>query len=248
MSEREQSLGSDLECVTVAATAPTRMFAFFLTCLPSCSSLLTTASVRPVRLAAGQRSSRYAKTSAVMVDGGWYMNSLHDHYYLTTAVQACTLVSAGDVFAQLIELRAAQEKEGASQLALADYDPTRTVRMGCLGLFIGGLGTAAWLRQLERALPMRDTHQYSAFSNLPVWAYAPVLRLGGIDQVTLAECAVPPPPSSTPCAAAPPALHPPPTPCAAAPPALSLRGRPPTPPTACVAPPHISHPCAAGRR
>lgn len=115
------------------------------------------------------------------------MNSLHEHYYLTTAVQACTLVSIGDVFAQLIELRAAQKKEGASQLALEDYDPTRTVRMGCLGLFIGGLGTAAWLRQLERALPMRDAHQYSAFSNLPVWAYAPVLRTVGIDQATLAD-------------------------------------------------------------
>ena len=143
-------MGSILKAM--AATAPMRMLALFLTCLPSCSGLLTTASVRPVRLAAGQRSSRYAKTSAVMVDGGWYMNSLHDHYYLTTAVQACTLVSAGDVFAQLIELRAAQKKEGASQLALADYDPTRTVRMGFLGLFIGGLGTAAWLRQLERAV------------------------------------------------------------------------------------------------
>ena len=79
------------------------------------------------------------------------MNSLHDHYYLTTAVQACTLVSTGDVFAQLIELRAAQKKEGASQLALEDYDPTRTVRMGCLGLFIGG-AAFSWLYVKYRSI------------------------------------------------------------------------------------------------
>jgi len=201
------------------------------------------------------------------------MNSLHDHYYLTTAVQACTLVSAGDVFAQLIELRAAQKKEGASQLALADYDPTRTVRMGCLGLFIGGLGTAAWLRQLERALPMRDAHQYSAFSNLPVWAYAPVLRTVGIDQATLAECAIHPPPTHLPPRARPPlplslrarpsrhssptlCVAAPPSPCVATPPPLPLRAWPPLHaqpcalrPPACFTTPHPTPPhsrrCAA---
>ena len=58
--------------------------------LPVCSAaLLTTIPVCPVRRLAAQRSSRHA----VMVDGGWYINSLHDHYYLTTAVQACTMLN-----------------------------------------------------------------------------------------------------------------------------------------------------------
>ena len=149
-----------------------------------------------------------------MVDGSWYLNSLHDHYYLTTAVQACTLVSAGDVFAQLIELRAAHKgKAGSQQLdcgsrleqlcgfPLKNYETARTARMGVLGLFIGGLGTAAWLRYIENTLPLRDSHEYSAYTNLPTWVYAPLLRLfqlEGVDQAVVAECAALPTPSRAP--------------------------------------------------
>ena len=73
--------------------------------------------------------------------------------------------------------------------------------MGVLGLFIGGLGTAAWLRYIENTLPLRDSHEYSAYTNLPTWVYAPLLRLfqlEGVDQAVVAECAALPTPSRAP--------------------------------------------------
>ena len=185
------------------------LLALLAVTLPVCGALLTTTPVCPVRRLAAQRSSRHA----VMVDSSWYLNSLHDHYYLTTAVQACTLVSAGDVFAQLIELRAAHKGKDDSPLAygsrleqlcgfpLKNYETARTARMGVLGLFIGGLGTAAWLRYIENTLPLRDSHEYSAYTNLPTWVYAPLLRLfqlEGVDQAVVAECAALPTPSRAP--------------------------------------------------
>ena len=185
------------------------LLALLAVTLPVCGALLTTTPACPVRRLAAQRSSRYA----VMVDGSWYLNSLHDHYYLTTAVQACALVSAGDVFAQLIELRAAHKGRDGSPLdcgsrlerlcgfPLKNYETTRTARMGVLGLFIGGLGTAAWLRYIENTLPLRDSHEYSAYTNLPTWVYAPLLRLfqlEGVDQAVVAECAALPTPSRAP--------------------------------------------------
>lgn len=142
--------------------------------------------------------------------GGWYLDALRDHYYVTTAAQACLLVSAGDAFAQLAELRgeaaratdadaeshgnrrvetraalsridagadaaadagaeAGAEADGSGMQRVAatgdestsrepqrTYSWERTARMGGLGLLIGGLGTAAWLRQLERTLPLRE--------------------------------------------------------------------------------------------
>jgi len=127
----------------------------------------------------------------------------------TIIYQACTLVSAGDVFAQLIELRAAHKGKDDSPLAygsrlerlcgfpLQGYEKTRTARMGVLGLFIGGIGTAAWLRYIENTLPLRDSHEYSAYTNLPTWVYAPLLRLfqlEGVDQAVVAECAALPTP------------------------------------------------------
>ena len=135
-----------------------------------------------------------------------YYTMLTILYYTnhTIIYQACTLVSAGDVFAQLIELRAAHKGKDDSPLAygsrlerlcgfpLQDYEKTRTARMGVLGLFIGGIGTAAWLRYIENTLPLRDSHEYSAYTNLPTWVYAPLLRLSqleGVDQAVVAECA-----------------------------------------------------------
>jgi len=77
-----------------------------------------------------------------------YHGALEQHYYSTTAAQAFALVGAGDALSQAIERRSSGGGE---------YDPARTVRMALLGLLIGGLGTACWLRHLEAALPGHDS-------------------------------------------------------------------------------------------
>lgn len=77
-----------------------------------------------------------------------YHGALEQHYYSTTAAQAFALVGAGDALSQAIERRGGGGGE---------YDPARTVRMALLGLLIGGLGTACWLRHLEAALPGHDS-------------------------------------------------------------------------------------------
>jgi len=75
--------------------------------------------------------------------GSAYMAALSNHYFLTTMVQAFCLVALGDAGAQAIEGTAS----GSS------YDAVRTLRMGLLGTFIGGVGTATWLKLLEGAMP-----------------------------------------------------------------------------------------------
>ena len=87
-----------------------------------------------------------------------YSTARQDHYFATTAVQAVALVSTGDALAQLIELRTAaavaKTNEGsAAVVAPKTYDPIRTLRMGLLGMVIGGFGTARWLQFLEQLLP-----------------------------------------------------------------------------------------------
>ena len=48
--------------------------------------------------------------------------------------------------------------------------------MDTLGLIIGGLGTATWLRYLEDQLPVIESHAAASFVDLPLWLYEPVLR------------------------------------------------------------------------
>jgi hypothetical protein len=102
--------------------------------------------------------------------GASYITALHDHYYLTTCVQALTLVSAGDVCAQLIE------RTGGAADDVTPFDWSRTLRMGALGTVIGGLGTSTWLRFLEDQLPVIEAHTAVSFQDLPTWLYEPVLR------------------------------------------------------------------------
>lgn len=129
-----------------------------------------------------------------------YLGALHEHYFTTTATQALVLVSSGDILAQMIELHASVPREDGSGNAgdgdrapnlqagveapetTKGYDPSRTVRMGLLGMLIGGFGTARWLQLLEQVLPADAAAGYpgySAFGNLPTWMYAPLLRLFG---------------------------------------------------------------------
>jgi hypothetical protein len=72
-----------------------------------------------------------------------YNEALRTNYDLTTAVQAFVLVGVGDAIAQKIEK--------------LDFDPVRTLRMGSLGLVIGGIGTSHWLKFLESQLPGHAT-------------------------------------------------------------------------------------------
>ena len=78
-----------------------------------------------------------------------YNSALDNHYYATTAAQAFLLVGTGDVLSQLIE--------GRAEAAPVPYDLERTTRMAVLGLLIGGLGTACWLRHLEGWLPGHES-------------------------------------------------------------------------------------------
>lgn len=71
-----------------------------------------------------------------------YSAALSEHYYPTTCLQALALVSIGDVLAQALE----QSQTNATNLLL---DWGRTLRTGMLGIVIGGLGDAMWLRYLE---------------------------------------------------------------------------------------------------
>lgn len=72
-----------------------------------------------------------------------YNEALRTNYDLTTAVQAFVLVGMGDAIAQKIEK--------------VEFDPVRTLRMGSLGLVIGGIGTSHWLKFLESQLPGHAT-------------------------------------------------------------------------------------------
>lgn len=110
-------------------------------------------------------------------------DSLHEHYFATTAVQALTLVATGDALAQTIEMRSDDEQA---------YDPVRTLRMGLLGMCIGGFGTARWLQYLESVLPLREAESgmWSAFEAVPAWMYSPVLRCAdnlGLDQAVVGD-------------------------------------------------------------
>lgn len=107
-----------------------------------------------------------------------YQRSLQEHYAITTAVQAFVLVGTGDLIAQIIELSSEEEAssedspvsgDAAAGLAAAQealllpadghrsvgggIDPMRTLRMGTLGLIIGGIGTSHWLQYLESRIP-----------------------------------------------------------------------------------------------
>jgi len=92
-----------------------------------------------------------------------YLSSLEHHYFRTTTAQAFSLVAAGDALAQAIEMRTG----GVA------YDPARTLRMGLLGLLIGGFGTARWLQVLERAVPGNGSPQpviAKALLDACIWA------------------------------------------------------------------------------
>lgn len=125
---------------------------------------------------------------------GPYLDSLHDHYFATTALQACTLVGTGDACAQLIELSAADRigATGNSDSNAEDtaYDPMRTLRMAALGTIIAGFGTASWLQFLEHMLPAGSGTCAAACGELPAWSWAPLVHLmveQGGDLSTLLE-------------------------------------------------------------
>lgn len=103
-----------------------------------------------------------------------YQTSLREHYDATTAVQAFVLVAMGDLIAQGIEASTAAGEAQAEAAARAEaeargeapvgqplpadgqhsgLDLVRTLRMGSLGLLIGGIGTSHWLQFLESKLP-----------------------------------------------------------------------------------------------
>ena len=104
--------------------------------------------------------------------GASYLAALHEHYYLTTAAQAFTLVSMGDLIAQFIE----RQDDDSTAQAQPPLDLSRTLRMGMLGMAIGGFGTATWLRLLEGALPAVEAQSAVTFADMPLWLYEPVLR------------------------------------------------------------------------
>jgi len=68
-----------------------------------------------------------------------YLNALSDHYYLTTCLQAGVLGSIGDVLAQALD------KDGPAY----SFDWQRNLRTATLGVGIGGLGDAMWLRYID---------------------------------------------------------------------------------------------------
>ncbi len=94
-----------------------------------------------------------------------YYAALQSHYFETTALQAFVLVSVGDIGAQAIEN---QHAEGAPPI-----DLKRTMRMGTLGLFIAGVGTARWLQFLEQNVPANGSAQAvmeKACLDATIWA------------------------------------------------------------------------------
>ena len=82
-----------------------------------------------------------------------YYAALETSYYQTTAMQAFLLVGTGDAISQAIEIHFAGKNSLGDEEGSQRYEPSRTLRMATLGLFIAGFGTAFWLQHLERALP-----------------------------------------------------------------------------------------------
>eukprot|EP00320_Phaeocystis_rex_P003348 CAMPEP_0119061650 /NCGR_PEP_ID=MMETSP1178-20130426/5424_1 /TAXON_ID=33656 /ORGANISM="unid sp, Strain CCMP2000" /LENGTH=283 /DNA_ID=CAMNT_0007042879 /DNA_START=57 /DNA_END=908 /DNA_ORIENTATION=- len=136
--------------------------------LLSCATASAYVALGPERLAARATpvvslTPRHTAPQLSLDLGASYVSALHEHYYATASLQAFPLVCVGDLIAQLIERRKADDLEEQQRLDLA-----RTLQMGMLGTLIGGLGTATWLRWLEG-------HVHT-ISDLPVWLYEPVLR------------------------------------------------------------------------
>lgn len=97
---------------------------------------------KPSRSAALSPASRVPVPRMTFDFASLYSAALSEHYYPTTCLQALALVSFGDVLAQALE----QSQTNATNLLL---DWGRTLRTGMLGIVIGGLGDAMWLRYLE---------------------------------------------------------------------------------------------------
>ena len=89
-----------------------------------------------------QRVARAPDSTMTFDFASSYLNAMQDHYYPTTCLQALVLVSIGDVLAQYIE----PSRANSTTYSL---DWRRTLRTGMLGIVIGGLGDAMWLRYLE---------------------------------------------------------------------------------------------------
>ena len=113
--------------------------ALLLTC--SSASLMST---HPLMSTSLQSTARVPTTQMSFDLSAVYQNALSTHYYETTCLQAGVLGSIGDVLAQALERPAATETKKACSL-----DWQRTLRTGMLGVVIGGLGDAMWLRYLE---------------------------------------------------------------------------------------------------
>jgi len=124
----------------------------------------------PVRTSRQRRAATVAPQMSLDL-GASYLAALSEHYYLTTAAQAFTLVSMGDLIAQFIE-----RQDDDSTAEAPPLDLQRTLRMGMLGTAIGGFGTATWLRWLEGALPVVEAQSAVTFADMPPWLYEPVLR------------------------------------------------------------------------
>jgi len=125
----------------------------------------------PVRTSWQLRAATVAPQMSLDL-GASYLAALSEHYYLTTAAQAFTLVSMGDLIAQFIE----RQDDDSTAQAPPPLDLRRTLRMGMLGTAIGGFGTATWLRWLEGALPVVEAQSAVTFADMPPWLYEPVLR------------------------------------------------------------------------
>lgn len=132
---------------------------------------------------------------------GTYNCLLQGHYLATTATQAFVLVGAGDAIAQTIELRSCPESPAPMRCydqhcvvvdtidaCPAAFDAARCLRMATLGVFIGGLGTATWLRFLEEWLPGNgDPQLVVAKACLDACIWAPIANAGYLVLTPLLE-------------------------------------------------------------
>lgn len=94
----------------------------------------------------------------------WYSHKLDTHPVLTKAVSSCVIGGSGDVLSQYIE-------GGFQEFR---WDPSRTARFGCLGLFLVGPVVHVWYGALMRWIPGTSAVAVSKRVALDQFAFSPV--------------------------------------------------------------------------